>query len=212
MNFPLPADQEEYMKLYMAERSGNAYKARLLLSLLKIPYEKVAIDLAKREHKQPHYLKLSPRGQVPVLEDGGRVFWDSTAVLVYIARKHGGETWLPAEPGDMAEIMQWMALAQNEIHYGLQFARAIVNLGRPGNLEECEIHGRTALRVLDERLANHDWLALERMTIADVACFPYVAMAPDANISLDEYAAVGAWIARVQALPGYIPLPSLRTS
>ena len=68
------------------------------------------------------------------------------------------------------------------------------------------------MRVLDERLANHDWLALERMTIADVACFPYVAMAPDANISLDEYAAVGAWIARVQALTGYIPLPSLRKS
>lgn len=198
------------MKLYMAERSGNAYKARLLLSLLKIPYEKIAIDLAKREHKQPEYLKLNPRGQVPVLEDDGRVIWDSTAVLVYIARKHGGEMWLPTAAGKMAEVMQWMALAQNEIHYGLQFARAIVNLARPGNLEECQAHGRTALRVLDERLANHDWLALDRMTIADIACFPYAAMAPDANISLDEYAAVRHWIARIRDLPGYVPLPLLR--
>lgn len=85
------------MKLYLAERSGNAYKARLLLSLLNIPYEKVAINLAGLERKQPEFLKLNPRGQVPVLDDDGRVIWDSTAVLVYIARRHGGETWLPAE-------------------------------------------------------------------------------------------------------------------
>jgi len=196
----------------MAERSGNAYKVRLLLSLLDIPYEKIAIDLAKREHRQPNYLKLNPRGQVPVLEDDGRVIWDSTAVLVYIARRHGDETWLPTGAGEMAEVMQWMALAQNEIHYGLQFARAIVNLSRPGNLDECQVHGRTALRVLEERLENHDWLALGRMTIADIACFPYAAMAPDANVPLEEYVAVRAWIARIQALPGYVPLPLLRGS
>lgn len=196
----------------MAERSGNAYKARLLLSLLDIPYEKIEIDFARREHKRPEYLKLNPRGQVPVLEDDSRIIWDSTAVLVYIARKHGGETWLPTAAGEMAEVMQWMALAQNEIHYGLQFARAIVHLSRPGNLEECQAHGRTALRVLDERLVNHDWLALDRMTIADIACFPYAAMAPDANIALDEYAAIGAWVTRIQARPGYVPLPSLGKS
>lgn len=194
----------------MAEYSGNAYKVRLLLSLLDIPYEKIAIDLARREHKQPSYLKLSPRGQVPALEDDGRVIWDSTAVLVYIARKHGGESWLPTAPGEMAEVMQWMALAQNEIHYGLQFARAIVHLSRPGNLEECQAYGRTALRVMEERLGDYAWLALDRMTIADIACFPYAAMAPDANISLDEYPAIVAWIARIQALPGYVPLPTLR--
>lgn len=198
------------MKLYMAERSGNAYKVRLLLSLLDITYEKVTIDLAKREQKQTQYLKLSPRGQVPALEDGGRVIWDSTAVLVYIARKHGGESWLPTEPGEMAEVMQWMALAQNEIHYGLQFARAIVHMSRPGNLEECQAYGRTALRVMEERLGDHAWLALGRMTIADIACFPYVAMASDANISLDEYAALRAWTERIRALPRYVPLPALR--
>lgn len=104
------------MRLYINERSGNAYKPRFLLTLLHVPYETVAIDLAKREQKQPQYLTLNPRGQVPVLEDDGKVFWGSTAALVYIARKHGGEKWLPTDPFGMAEVMQWLELAQNEIH------------------------------------------------------------------------------------------------
>jgi glutathione S-transferase len=200
------------MKLYLSERSGNAYKPRLLLALLNVPFEKAAVDLGKREQKAPPYLKLNPRGQVPVLEDGGRTLWGSTAVLVYIARKHGGEKWLPADPAAMAEVMQWLELAQNEIHYGLQFARGIKNLGRAGNLEECQAYGRTALGVLDGRLAGREWLALDRMTIADVACFPYVAMAPDADVSLAGFPAVTAWIRRIEALPGYIPVPALKKS
>lgn len=200
------------MKLYLSERSGNAYKPRLLLALLNVPFEKVALDLAKREQKAPQYLKLNPRGQVPVLEDGDKIFWGTTAVLVYIARKHGGEKWLPTDPAAMAEVMQWLELAQNEIHYGLQFARAIKNMGRAGNFEECQAYGRTALGVLNARLANREWLALDRMTIADIACFPYVAMAPDADISLAEYRAVTAWIGRIKALPGYVPVPALKQS
>ena len=197
------------MRLYLNERSGNAYKARLLLSLLAIPYEPVSVDLAKREQKQPQFLRLNPRGQVPVLEDEGRVFWDSTAVLVYLARKHGGDEWLPGEPADMAEVMQWMALAQNEVHYGLQFARAIVQLGRSGSLEECQRYGRTALSVLETRLTGNPWLALGRMTIADIACFPYVALAPEGEISLDKYPKVRGWIDRIKALPGFVGMPGV---
>lgn len=198
------------MKVYINERSGNAYKPLLLLSMLGIPYEAVAIDLARREQKRPEYLKINPRGQVPALEDGGTVIWDSTAILVYLARKYGGERWLPTDPEPMANVMQWLAFAQNEIHYGLQFARAIRHFGRPGNFGECEAYGRNALAVLDKYLAHHSWLALERMTIADVACFPYVALAPDADIDLGAYPAVTRWIARIKAQPGYIPLPAIK--
>jgi glutathione S-transferase len=198
------------LKLYVNERSGNSYKPRLLLSMLGVPCELVAVDLARREQKRPDYLKLNPRGQVPVLEDDGTVIWDSTAILAYLARRHGGDAWFPLEPEAMAKVMQWLAFAQNEIHYGLQFARAIKHFGRPGNLEECRAYGRTALAVLQGRLANHPWLALERMTIADIACFPYVALAPDADIALDDYPGVLAWIGRLQAQPGFIPLPAIK--
>src|SRR5262249_51728895 len=66
---------------------------------------------------------LNPRGEVPVLEDGGTVVWDSAACLAYVARKHGGEQWLPADPAGMAQVMQWMALAGDEVQVGLQDTR-----------------------------------------------------------------------------------------
>src|SRR5687767_5189216 len=106
------------MKLYLTDTSGNSYKVRVLASLLGVDYEKVYLDWDKREHKSPEFLKLNPRGQVPVMEVGGKILWDSTAHLVYLARKHGGERWLPLDALDMAEVMQWMALAQNEIYFG----------------------------------------------------------------------------------------------
>ena len=93
------------MKLYYTKNSGNAYKVRILLSLLKVPHEKVLVDTRTKEHKQAPFLKLNPRGEVPVLEDGDTVIWDSAACLSYIARKHGGEQWLPADAAGMADRM-----------------------------------------------------------------------------------------------------------
>lgn len=191
------------MKLYLTESSGNAYKVRLLLGLLGVPYEKVSVDFANKEHKQPAFLALNPRGQVPVLEDAGRVFWDSSACLVYVARKHGGDRWLPADPADMAEVMQWVALAGNEIQYGLQYGRNIARGMRQGDLAACQAMSRTALAALEQRLAAHDWLALGRPTIADLACYPYVALADEAKVPLADYPAVRAWMKRLEALPGW---------
>ena len=192
------------MKLYMSERSGNAYKPRLLLAMLNVPYEKVLLDFAKKEQKQEPFLKLNPRGQVPVLEDDGHVFWGSTACLVHIARKHGGEKWLPTDPAGMAEVMQWLELAQNEIHYGLQWARGVMNKIKTGNLEEYQGYGKTGLGVLEGRLKNNQWLAFGRPTIADVACYPYVAVSHEGGLKLEDYPGVAAWVKRVEALPGWV--------
>src|SRR5262245_33047437 len=193
------------MKLYYMEASGNSYKVRILLSLLKVPHEKAVLDNKKREHKQAAFLALNARGEVPVIEDGGTVLWDSAACLVYIARKHGGEDWLPTAPAAMAEVMQWVALAGNEIQFGLQYARRGLLQGRwtAGTLEQGQAIGRVALDALERRLAGHQWLALERPTIADVACFPYIETAPEAQVPLEPYPGVVAWLARCRALPGW---------
>lgn len=90
------------MKLYLFECSGNAYKVRLLPSMLDVPYDKVLLDHAHGELKSPDFRRLNPRGQVPVLEDDDQIFWESTGALVYLARRFGGEQWLPSGAAEMA--------------------------------------------------------------------------------------------------------------
>jgi glutathione S-transferase len=193
------------MKLYVMPPSGNSYKVRILLSLLNVPYETVVVDYARNEHKRPEFLKLNPRGEVPVLEDAGTVIWDSAACLVYLARKYGGDEWLPLAPSPMAEVMQWIALASTEIQCGLQYARRgiLQNRWNLGNLEESQAFGRVALASMENRLGNNDWLAGRHPTVADIACFPYVETAPEARIPLGPYPGVTAWLARCKALPGW---------
>lgn len=194
------------MKLYYTENSGNAYKVRVLASILKVPYKKVLVDWDNKEHKQPAFLRMNPRGQVPVMKIDGRFLWDSTAHLVYLARKHGGRKWLPTDALGLAEVMQWLALAQNEVYFGLQWSRGVVKGLRGGNLEEYQVHGRKALDTLTWRLEGHEWLALNRPTIADIACYPYVKRAPEGGLSLDTYPAVSAWLKRCEKIPGWLKL------
>lgn len=196
------------IKLYDATPSGNAYKARLLLSLLKLEHELAPVDLAAQQSRTPEFMKINPRGQIPVLVDGDVILWDSQAILVYLARRYD-EAWLPDEPAAMGEVMQWMAVAENECLFGLARARAVKLFGRPFNLEECQNYGRTGLAVLERQLTNHEWLACARPTIADVACFPYVALCHEGEMSLEDYPHVRAWVARVQTLDGYIGMPGI---
>lgn len=195
------------MKLYMSAASGNAYKVRVLISLLKLPCEQITVDLANKEQKKPEFLKLNPRGEVPVIEDNGTVIWDSAACLVYLARKYGGEQWLPGDPAGMAEVQQWLALAATEVQIGLQYTRRGLKQGRwvAGDLEQGQAIGRVALTALENRLKDHDWLAGNHPTIAEPACFPYVDTAPDANLPLEQYPGIVSWIARCKALPGWAP-------
>lgn len=193
------------MKFYGAAVSGNSYKVRILLELLRVPHEKVLVDLAKSEHKTEKFLSLNPRGEVPVIEDAGVVIWDSGACLVYVARKYGGELWLPVAPAAMAEVMQWVALAASELQFGLQYARRGLAQGRwtAGTLEQNHAIGRVALDAIEQRLQRSEWLAPGRPTIADVACFPYVETAPESGIPLAPYPNITAWLARCKALPGW---------
>jgi glutathione S-transferase len=200
-----------HLKLYDFERSGNCHKVRLMLSLLHQPYESVRVDITGQEPPPPEFGKLSPRAQVPVLVDGEVALWDSTAILVYLARCYGGESWLGEDAVGEAEVMQWLALAQNEILYGLARARSVKLLGRPWNMAEARQLGATALDVLEGRLTDHDWLVRNHLTIADIACYPYVALAHEGDISLEPYPAVRHWLQRIEALDGYMGMQGIET-
>jgi len=201
----------QVLTLYNRERSGNCYKARLMLSLLGLEYEKVAIhrEGKNRNILPPGYDQLNPLRQLPVLVADGRSYWGTIAILVYLARKHGGPAWLPQDAEGEGEVTQWLSLGQNEVFYGLGRARSMrANRWHGyGTLDEAHQIAAVALRALEGRLAAHEWLALDRVTIADVACYSYTVFAPEGGISLRPYPAVRAWLARVQALPRYLPTP-----
>jgi glutathione S-transferase len=205
------------MKLYSGAESGNSWKVRILLEQLSVPYEKVMVDLLKWEHKTQAFIDtINPRGQVPVLEDDGHLFWDSAACLVYIARKYDRTDWLPIEPAAMAEVMQWVSMAATEIQFGLQYGRRGMKrdrwvIGSSANAEQYREFGMMALSTLERRLRDHEWVALNRITIADIACFPYVLHAPEAGLPLDAYPGIRAWLARCQARPNWAAAPRAPT-
>lgn len=194
------------LKLYSAPLSGNAYKVRLLLAMLGLDYELINVDLRAGEAQTEAFLRLNPRGQVPVLVDGGTVIWDSLAILVYLARRYGDGEWLPADILGETQVMQWLAVSENELLYGLARARAVVLLKRPFNLEQCQTEGKAGLAVMEAHLAGNAWLAAGKPTLADIACYPYVMLAPVGEISLEPYPHVRKWLARVEALPGWVAM------
>ena len=198
------------IKLYSHELSGNGYKVSLLLSLLNLDFESVRVDLMAAEHKGAAHLARNPFGQVPVLEDGEVTLSDAQAILVYLARQYGGEAWLPLEPLPMAQVIRWLSVTAGEVRQGVESAR-LFHLFKATNisLEQATQKSEFILTQLDQHLSDRHWLELDRPTIADVAVFPYVALARDGKINLDAYANVLAWIERVKQLPGYIPMAGL---
>lgn len=197
------------MKLYDLTLSGNCYKVRLLAALAGIPLEIVPVDFLAGEHKRPPLSELNPWGEIPILEDGEVVLRDSQAILVYLARRYAGEAWLPGDPAAMAEVVQWLSTAANEVQNGPGAARLVDKFGY--DLDKTDTLRRAAriLPLIDARLAAHDWLALDRPTIADCAVLPYVALAPEGGVALSDFPHIRAWIARVQALPGFVPMPGV---
>ena len=198
------------MKLYDLEVSGNCYKVRLFLSLLNVSYQLVRVDYMAGEHKSPEFLQLNPFGQLPVLEDNDLTLRDSQAILVYLAKKHGGEAWLSNDPGEMAQITQWLSTAANEIARGPNDARLNQKFGINLNLEAAQQKAESILDIIEQHLKQHQWLALDRPTIADLACFPYIALAPEGGVMLDKYSAIERWCDRIKKLPGFIIMPGIK--
>ncbi len=196
------------LKLYDLNLSGNCYKVRLMLSLLGLEHELVAVNLSAGEHKSSAFLTLNPLGQVPILIDGDVVIRDSQAVLVYLARRYGGEDWLPVEAEAMAKVGQWLSTAANEIQHSVAAARLHFIFNAKIDLELAQSRAFKILQVMDGHL-QQDWLEGDRPTIADIACFPYIALAADGKIALEDYPHVIAWISRIKQLPGYVGMPGL---
>ena len=193
------------MKLYFHPLSGHSHRARLFLSLLGAPHDIVPVDLAAGQHKSAEFLKLNPLGQVPVLDDAGTVVPDSNAILVYLAKKLGRTDWLPETPREAAAVQRWLSIAAGPVAYGPAAARLITVFGSKFDAAEVIARAHTLLASLEQGLEGREWIAAAAPTIADVALYSYVAGAPEGNVDLAAYPNVLAWLARVEALPGFVP-------
>ena len=196
------------MRLYDNPISGNCYKIRLFLSLIGREYESIHVDSVHGETKEHHFLAISPRGLIPVLEENDIRIADSMAILVYLAKRYAPD-WLPESPLGMARVMEWLAIAADELQYGAAQARRIKKLGAPGNLTQAQMHAENGLSLLDKRLENHEWLSDVKPPIADIACYPYVALVPEGGVLLDPYPPIREWMERIRQLPGYVPMEGL---
>jgi len=195
------------LKLYRHPLSGHAHRAELFLSLLGLKAEIIDVDLMAGEQKQPTFLKKNIFGQVPVLEDGDITIADSNAILVYLASQYDQEhRWLPIEPAIAAEVQRFLSIASGSIVQGPAIARLINVFGAKLDPVKAIETAHIVLTTLDNHLKNRDWLAADHPTIADISNYPYIAHAPEGDVSLQNYPNIRAWLTRIEALPGFISM------
>lgn len=198
------------VRVYSFPLSGHAHRVRLFLSLLGLPFDTVDVDLAAGAQRDPAFLALNPLGQVPVIDDDGTVLADSNAILVYLAKRYGDAHWLPDDAAGAATVQRWLSYAAGPIASGPAAARLVTVFSAPLDHDAAKRTAAKVLAVIDQELAGKPFAAGAQPTIADVAAYTYIAHAPEGGVSLEPYPHVRAWLARVEALPGFVAMPSTR--
>lgn len=196
--------------LHVFALSGHCYRVELFLRLLKLPTQVIQVDLMAGEQRKPEFLALNRFAQVPVIDDDGTVVADSNAILTYLALRYAPDSsWLPREPVAAARVQRWLALAAGPLARSAAVARAAKvfkrDIDTSAQIKEAEaLFARMDAEI---RAVGTPWLAGGQPTIADLAMYAYTAHAPEGNIPLEPYPAIRAWIARVEALPGFVGMP-----
>ena len=194
------------IKLYRHPLSGHSHRVELFLSLLELPYELIDVDLVNGEHKQPGFLSKNIFGEVPVIDDDGTIVPDSNAILVYLASKYdSSRNWLPEDPAFAADVQRFLSVAAGPVAFGPAAARLVNVFGAQLDHEAARARANELLDTLDKHLAARDFLA-GPVTIADIACYTYIAHAPEGDVSLEPYPNVRAWLERITLLPNYVPM------
>lgn len=204
------------IRLYDYVLSGSCYKVRLFASLIGLDYAPVPIDYYPgREHRGAAFKEINPLAQLPVLDDDGLVLRDAQAILVYLAGRYdAARRWYPTDPAFQGRIAMWLSFAGGEI-MNSSAARLHDMLGYDFDIERARAAAHDAFRVLDDHLTDqgirgHGWIVDGRHpTIADIACFPYVALAGDGGITIEDYGAIRLWLERVKRLPGFRLMPGI---
>jgi glutathione S-transferase len=196
------------LRLYDSRLSGNAWKVRILLTQLGIPFERVTLDLAKGAAAEPGFRAKSRFARIPVLElEDGRTIVESAAIMLYLAE---GTRFLPDDRYLRAEVASWLTFEQADLLRALALPRFYHMRGIAGEMTkriaDFQEGAYVALAKLDDWLANHEWLVDNRYTIADIGMFGYVSLASEGGYDMTRFPSIAAWISRFKAQPGWVPL------
>jgi glutathione S-transferase len=195
------------MLLYDSEVSGNCYKVRLLLAHLGLEYERYPMDVVDRSNRKEVLGDLNPGLRVPTLVlDDGRALGESGAILWYLA---DGSEYVPEDEFDRARVLQWMFFEQYSHEPYVAVPRFWLTHGIDVDSEalaERQRVGYLAFDAMESHLAGHEYLAGDGYSIADIALYAYTHVAHEGGFDLEAYPAIGAWLARVAAQPGHVPI------
>lgn len=202
--------------LYNYVLSGNCYKVRLMAALLGVDHETIAVDFYPGfEHKKPDMLALNPAGTLPVLTAGDMVLTETQAMLTWLALEHDPSgQWFPqGDARACAAVQEWLGFA-SRLTQSAGLARLHDMLNWPVDGVAAKAAATTDLRNLELHLTDRVlegglWITGDHPTIADIACFPYAALSPDAGLDHDGYPAIRNWIYAIRALPGFVAMPGI---
>ncbi|WP_194954808.1 glutathione S-transferase family protein [Sphingopyxis solisilvae] len=193
------------IQLYATALSGNAHKVRMALALLDLGWEEIATDAAARQSDA--FAAITPMRQIPVYVEGDRTLRDSQAILSYLAARHRPGDWDGRTAEERGEIALWLSHAANEVANGPATLRLARQFGATIAEEQAQAVTARFLPVIEAHLAAHRWLVGDRLTIADLAASPYLALMAEAGIDLADWPAIGEWTQRIAALPGFPAMP-----
>lgn len=190
------------MKLYDYASSPNCFKVRLLLAQLGLEYERVPTDIFGGDTLTDEYAAINPGRRTPVLEtDLGEYLPESNAILLYLAE---GTPFLPEDPEARAQVYRWLFFEQSAVYPTIGGIRFLVGTGRMDAESAPKGPSVQALKILEQHLSEHDFLAGDGYTLADLAVYGYVHVADEGGIEMDRFPAVRRWIARVEEQPGHM--------
>ena len=198
--------------LHEYARSGNCYKIRLTAALLGLPIERREYDIMAGATRTPEFLTtVNANGRIPTLQIGDRFLPESNAACVWLA---DGSPLIPADRFDRADMLRWMFFEQysHEPNIAtLRFWLLFIGEASLSDYQRSQIMakragGEAALAVMDDHLGGHDWLVGQGATLADIALYAYTHVCEAGGFRLDDYPGICAWLKRVAALPGYVPM------
>ncbi|MFN0042126.1 MAG: glutathione S-transferase family protein [Alphaproteobacteria bacterium] len=196
------------MKLHTFAPSPNSRKIELVARTLGLPLEIIAVDLPKGAHRKPDFLALNPNGKIPVLVDGAKVLWESSAIMIHIAEKKPNALW-PSDADARIDILRWLFwdAAHWQTTLGMflfqNLVKPMLGQGDP-DAAVLAFAGQEFTRygaVLDNHLAKRDWIVGAEPTLADFAIGAALHYAPQAKIPVEAHGHIGRWFARLAALP-----------